>query len=689
MLLLFSVAALLGGLRLHFLAGDLGYYLPARDVLVTVCLSNLAGALTVQFFGQIVARSALLKSRGIDAPVTIVLTLYERIISLALLALIGGAGAFFLFHGIKIQKAQLPVMLQFISAILVAGLAGAAVGWGRLCLKTLDLSINLTSFVRVVRGFAITLLIQLCTLASYVFLAKTFAVEVPLAQLTAACAVVMFAASLPLSFAGWGIRELTSIFALSVVGVSAADAIVIAVLIGLLSTLAVVAVYLLSILLPVNSTARGLISSNRRVNISALVQWVLPLSVATLIVFQVHVPRGATALAVNIADPFALLSVIIFAFAYFSRRVAGERQIPMEVWIVGSAVIFACAYANAFIRFGANDWAFSKLIGWGVLIAYASSGALIVLQGRRLGFVVLARTFCGVAASSVLFNIFSIALHAVGWGAKVRLPLEGYLQNRNAFSMVLLTGLCFHVFLSPKIRQWVFGIILLGLWLAGSRAAIGAAAVMILLYIATGHLKLKSLSLSLASIGAILVSIHFVANFEIQDQKIFNSLGARNVSVITPAISGPESDQERMWSITEGFKLFLQHPITGAGLGSFIEQQKEGKRVTAVIHSTPVWLLAEFGLIATIALLGPILIFLARSVGTLWSNSASGFTREVSASFVAIALGFGTMALAHEMLYQRVVWLAAGAIFAVLLLEYDRRRPGAQAATKILDRASA
>jgi hypothetical protein len=76
-----------------------------------------------------------------------------------------------------------------------------------------------------------------------------------------------------------------------------------------------------------------------------------------------------------------------------------------------------------------------------------------------------------------------------------------------------------------------------------------------------------------------------------------------------------------------------------------------------VIHSTPVWLLAETGLIG----------FAVFGIAALRLFFDSIRHRgERTALLLMLVLGaIGTMSMAHEMLYQRAFWLLLGAILAM------------------------
>src|SRR6185503_486409 len=89
--------------------------------------------------------------------------------------------------------------------------------------------------LRLLRSLAISLAIQVTTLAAYIALGRALAPHIGMASFAAAACIVMLAASLPVSFGGWGLRELSAVVALQAIGLSSASALVIALLIGVLS----------------------------------------------------------------------------------------------------------------------------------------------------------------------------------------------------------------------------------------------------------------------------------------------------------------------------------------------------------------------------------------------------------------------------------------------------------------------
>ncbi len=130
-------------------------------------------------------------------------------------------------------------------------------------------------------------------------------------------------------------------------------------------------------------------------------------------------------------------------------------------------------------------------------------------------------------------------------------------------------------------------------------------------------------------------------------------------SITDAAFSRPADwiTTDRLRSILVGIELFRAHPFIGAGLGSFIDSEVRTGDAPLVIHSTPIWLLAEMGLVGLFVLAAPVFrIF--------WTEIRRN-TRDIPASLLVMIIGgFAVMSLAHEMLYQRTFWLLLGAALA-------------------------
>jgi O-antigen ligase len=139
----------------------------------------------------------------------------------------------------------------------------------------------------------------------------------------------------------------------------------------------------------------------------------------------------------------------------------------------------------------------------------------------------------------------------------------------------------------------------------------------------------------------------------------FDSLGSSSPQSILVFLGRDTtgSTHEHLATIEQGLALFLSNPLFGAGLGAFIGDQVRTTGTPLIIHSTPVWLLAETG-IAGFA------VFMAtagRIVVTEWPRRALRPAR-----FLILILGIlALMSELHELLYQRGFWLLLGGTLAV------------------------
>lgn len=104
--------ALLFGIRSHLVLGRLGHQLPARILLPVALLGNVAGSLTPASAGELLRTTMLKSHAGVTAKDGFALVLYERVLSVYLMAL--GTGVVTAF-----------VVLPLPAASLIAAIAAA------------------------------------------------------------------------------------------------------------------------------------------------------------------------------------------------------------------------------------------------------------------------------------------------------------------------------------------------------------------------------------------------------------------------------------------------------------------------------------------------------------------------------------------------------------------------------------
>jgi uncharacterized membrane protein YbhN (UPF0104 family) len=653
-LFLFAGAALAGP-RLRSIAHQLGHDLTFGEAMRAMAFGQIGGTLSVQFFGQVAVRTALLRSRGLHLPENIAMTSLEKLAAFAVALGFAMGGALWLFGGVALRLDQGGFrFLHLVLGSLCAAVGGGLLGWGPLCWRAMrdrpasDFTWDL--IWGLIRPFlvsvAYTVGIQLCTAAAYVVAAMALAPGANIGDLAAASFVIMFAASLPISLSGWGVRELSAVFVLKAIGIPPATAVAVAVSVGTLSLLVIAAIAVFSLALPKRPVATAPAFPPRREapDIAAALAWLVPLLVATLIVIQIKAPTASGLLNFNPADPFAVIGTALFVHAIHKNGAPAWRvsKLPWHVAIMTAAIVLS--FLIGVLSFGLTDWAmFNRLLGWFVLLAYASTGALIVQAAGATGASICLKTFVGAVLGAVVLGLTTIAGQNAGLNLIAHLPvlpLEGLSGNRNGFAFLIVMALaCTPVIGANSIVLALLG---LGIWFTGSFAGLGAAAVVVLTGCLQGYFPALTI-VKAAVFGAAIILLFAAAPM---------LATTANEATLSTLLYSEHTMAERLKSLYGGLELFLQHPVFGAGLGAYMDAQTR-LGAPLVIHSTPLWLLAEMGLagFAVFAWFGWKLV----------KNSIDCKDRE-SATLLLAVLAFCAIGAVHDMMYQRSIWLLAGAL---------------------------
>ncbi len=662
---LMLVGGVLASLRLKLIADDLGYRLSFRDAVSALSLGHLAGILFFQIAGQLMARGVLFSRRRIPVSGTIVVTGYERLMALAVSFTLAVIGAIYLFGKLSINTAQGGVLIiKIFLGLLIVVICGAIFCWGRLAVNNLP-QIASGAFVRLGRSLALSLAIQFATMGAYVVLLRAVNPNISAISLSAGSALVMFAASLPISFSGWGIRELSAIIALGAIGVSAEASFAVAAIIGLISfsvvgLLAVSAIHHHHRPTPIQNREQTI-----KFDFGALLDYALPLFAATAVFFQVFVPVNRGAINVNLADPAVILGGCLFVL-YCANKGWPQWRIPhFETYVGLATLLIVTAFLHGLDRFGWTNWAFTnRMLGWFVLLAYGATGALIVHRAERRGLDLLLRTFVVAAASIVALELIFLLFYSAGAQFLrdfVDLPFVGFSANRNAFALQLLFAVCAVLAARWEKSILVLGIVFTGLWFSGSRAALVALSIVMGMAAYMGCLAWRPTLKALALAIAITIFVVFIPNLiAIFTPHLIGHVSPANSftdNYFAIVMSPSTSNVERIKSLLGGWAMFQSHPIFGAGLGAYMNQEMQAG-TPLVIHSTLLWLLAETGLIGSLIMLTPI-------VRIFWSEVRHSQDSDIGGLvLVLIITTFAVVSNAHEIMYQRAFWLLLGAALA-------------------------
>lgn len=666
---------LLAFLRFVWTLRALGVNLEQRTGAYAFALGNLASQFLLNIVGQSLTRAVVLQGSGVPMGTTVAATYIERGIALLTLGPGAAIAAVFLFGSLGFELRDggaylVSVLLAMFAVLGLAGLRGLNAGiapgtWREVCRTT----------GKLVPAFLFGVAAHLAMFAAYVVLVLNFMPNTALAKLAPAVVIVMFGAGLPVSWAGWGLREFSALYALGAIGVAGEVAALTAVTIGAISLFIMFAAGGIVVVDAWRQGFRPRVPSSKEALASGLAPsdplllWTIVVLAACLIFFQLRIPTGGEDLTINAADPLALTALFFGALLGWQARFLQLFPKPV-LWSVGAlGVSLAVGLLVAWFGPGLSEWALvNRVVGFFVLLGYAAIPALAVVISGERGRTFLAETFAIAAGtisviqlSAYVVNLYvtPIPMDFFGYEFNLDDQLEGYAQNPNAFAFQLLMALSLLMALR-KSQAWTLGrssflvvaIVLFGtVIVTRSRAGIFCLFVAIALLLALprlqrrGLVKWKPMIIAGATAGAaVVLAVLFRESIDHILLDPFYAYWRPNVDA---------SDTVRLQSIVGGIQIWLEHPFFGGGLGSFLLGREAAGLKSLVILSVPVWFLAEMGLIGLLAYLW--------FVAAMTRSGVSGLRvgHVYASSLLAIIAIFVLMGLVHDIFAQRTFWFAA------------------------------
>ena len=291
------------------------------------------------------------------------------------------------------------------------------------------------------------------------------------------------------------------------------------------------------------------------------------------------------------------------------------------------------------------------------------TGALIIKQGGEPALRMFLLTFAGATAAVAAIEIGLSMLTEFGFALPV-VPrgTQGFAQNHNFFAFELLMAISATAVAArgATLRVALLAILIAGLWFCGSRSA----------WITLPFVLGTSIYMRTCGVREIAIATLYAAAVAVLAIVLAMLTGAEGLPVVLPSEA---NTAERLFSIFGGLRLFVNHPMFGAGLGAFRNQMIFiSSDQPLLIHSTVVWLLAEMGIVG-------FLIFSIPAVGLLSSEIRCAHP-DISSKLIVVSLvAFGLMSAPADMLYQRTFWLLIGAALALMKSSqgHDQMKPAA------------
>lgn len=632
--------------------------------------------------GTILGRQVILQREGVSVPALAAITTYERI----LLAAVGGflcfIGALVIYGRVETIHVFDQVPISFIGvAILTSFFFGYSFSRSRYEKKLLKSLFSFKVIIGIAETISITFVSQILSILAFVILMVSIKGSEHLFQFFAAAAIVSFVASIPISVNGWGVREVAAVYVFGTLGLSPPESAAIAVLVGLCSML-VVAFFapVIAVLQRNRSTSVGVedkeLNKNYDITLKKFDQeitktergiyLILGLSLSILLFFQLKISFFDNVITVNMADPIAVISFIIFILSWISNA-QFKRPLPfiVSLWFFAVTIVLITSYLLGLERFGGTSWAlYNRLLGWPVLLGYFACGVLFVRAWGNNGLRRLCEAVVVTAVSIVVITLIGKVLEPLlGTGLSNSTNFNGFSGNRNTFSLQLVLSICcLFVVSSLKRRaynEWVWSVCL-GILLFGVFQTISKAGMVVLIGVSVLSIFLNLVDRRIFLYGLIVLSILLFLNWGVASvvpPAIYPMPQINVINVVNQFGNG-----ERIYSLLGGLALWQEYPLWGAGLGAFIGQEVAAGNAPLVIHSTIVWILAECGSIGTIIIL-TMPIYGLYKVIKLPSVIQTLAGKLLFLSVLSLAI-FG---LVHEIAYHRLFWFLFGATIPALM----------------------
>lgn len=648
----------------------------------------VSGLFIFNIAGTIIGRNMELRHAGVSASAVAVLSTLEKGIALAIAVVFLCAGAVVLLGTRASDYADL-----FANSWLFAGTFGVAlaIAAGR-SVSARTLRAGMDAVMRKAGSQMLTVLFY-STVSQAIMIsvyAGAFALlhpEISLLRIAAAAAIVSFAASMPISVNGWGVREVTSVFAFGMVGVPASEALAVSVAVGACSTFLVLLSGATLALEPASVKAHRIQSNKSETGTRGrrsmpgkdaylkVVAIVLPVICGVALFFQMHIRLFGSDIAINFSDATSILALaVIAALAMTGARLPVRLPRIALLWLAVLTVLIVGAFLIGASRFGVTPWALNnRLAGWGILLGYVGVGALFVGVWGRRATRRFAEFLAYTGVATVLATIIGVkVLPWFGFESLSGSNFEGFSANRNAYAFQLLVSLVLFWATQPMrggrlnriTAVAVAGILVLGILLTASKAGI-LCLIVLVPFVVRWNRSLLKVMLPFVGAGAIYYGMGFFNDFSATGFDISEAVDRviRRLNV--------EGVLERLDSVQDGIALWQDYPIFGAGLGRFIHWMIEETGRPLVIHSIPVWVLAEFGLVGFAGIILLPSLWVAR-----FAFAPRGWETRPLRIFGLLWLMFLVFGLVHDIFFQRIFWCAAGVTLGSYAFSlYRRYRP--------------
>lgn len=422
----------------------------------------------------------------------------------------------------------------------------------------------------------------------------------------------------------------------------------------------------------ISGEVRDIITARRFAGLMFLSLLVVPLQI------QINISIFDSEIRLSLSD--ILLPVIMawLIWHVLSTRATWPNwripRLPLAMFTLTIVMTYAALLGWVYMDHVSTWGLFNKYAGWYVLMAYFSTGVLVVLvyeASVRTTFVWTFITFAWCIGIVQILDVAALLLNlpqllSLGNGIGYTPPFKGVMASSSAYAFLIVTAFCLQAAHIEQeavvIPTWLYriglSVLSINLFYTTSRGAwIGLA-------VAAAFLVWQRRELVKVFMIAGLATTTVVALTQIPIDiggKPYPAVGqycpdcGEVHDAYGPASILAQSDIEynRIDVARDALALWADHPIFGAGLGHHLAVQTAKTKEPLIIHNTGLWLLVETGIVGAIAFSVCFVVCFA----TIWRDRAQDpFFLATLATLVA----FAAISVTHELMYQRYFWLIAG-----------------------------
>ncbi|MCH7692783.1 MAG: flippase-like domain-containing protein [Proteobacteria bacterium] len=696
------IANLLALARTGAVLKALGFRSGWRDLFLAFSAGNVSG-LPLNVVGQSLTRAMVLARAGIPFSVTVIATYIERFLAAGLLFIFSLVGLWFLFGAIDFdfQRGGREILFTIGGIAIVGGVVGLTVFRGQLIERS---ALCLRWVLKLWASGVLTILIHGAGLGAYLVLLSDLGPHSISTSLVAALIIVMFVSSLPISFAGWGLRELSAASTLSLIGISPEVAVAAAIAIGLLYLAATGLFGALSLFLLARkrqdapATLQEQDSTPVQTGASIGQDWDAKIVqgcaiiCAILLFFRVptQLANSEFLINVNVADVIVFIALSVIVLMIAAGRIRSLFPPFLTITLTGLTAVIGVGLMISYAQNNLGNWAlYTRGLGWVLMLGYTALGAVMVTVAGNSGRMLIVRTLIAAAITICVIQLLLLAWSVFVFpvpGYGLASSFVGFANNRNAFSFELvMIGILLVVGRNVGFfeeRQWFFtaavAVLTLTIYFTGSRT--GAVFVVVLALLdnllvrrwagdRSDPRSRATLLAAIAIVAAILMPyiVYFAAliletalGIELNSDAVFVTLAELDKLGVTRLLH-PSSDIERWETIVGGLRLWIDSPLLGAGLGAYVEWARAAGLKAQGIHSVYIWFLAEMGILGLGVVMGLAVLIAIRA----WRMMATPSSTPWGFTMVGILAVMAVGGLVQNFFYQRIFWFLLGLTAAV------------------------